>query len=61
MSFVWPAMLLSLLLLPVLIAGYLRVVRRRAEANDLGPLGSATSDRSSPGWRRIAIKPIAQA
>ena len=40
MSFIWPLMLLSLLLLPVLAASYLRLVRRQEQARaELGPLG----------------------
>ncbi len=39
MSFTWPAMLLSLLLVPVLAAGYVWLMRRRAAAAPaLGPL-----------------------
>lgn len=40
MSFIWPWMLLSLLLVPLLIGGYLRLSRSRQAARaDLGPLG----------------------
>jgi len=40
MSFIWPSMLLSLLLVPVLAASYLRLVRRQDLARaELGPLG----------------------
>jgi Ca-activated chloride channel family protein len=40
MSFIWPLMLLSLLLVPVLAASYLRLVRRQEQARaELGPLG----------------------
>ncbi len=40
MSFIWPLMLLSLLLVPLLVFLYLRLLqRRRQTAVDLGPLG----------------------
>jgi Ca-activated chloride channel family protein len=40
MTFIWPSMLLSLLLLPVLVAVYLRMLRGREAARaSLGPLG----------------------
>lgn len=40
MSFVWPQALLSLVLVPLLVAIYLRVLRRRQQTlMDLGPMG----------------------
>jgi Ca-activated chloride channel family protein len=40
MTFLWPAMLLSLLLVPALVGIYLRTLRRREQARaSLGPLG----------------------
>ncbi len=42
MSFSWPLMLLSLALVPVLVAGYLRLMKqRKASAADLGTMGLA--------------------
>lgn len=54
MSFTWPALLSSLLLVPLLAALYLRVQRRRrAVAERYGALGLARGPGGSvPGWRR---------
>lgn len=44
MSFIWPFMLLSLLLVPLLVWLYFRLLqRRRGAAADLGPLGMVQS------------------
>ncbi len=44
MSFIWPLMLLSLLLVPLLVGLYFRLLHRRRRATaDLGPLGIVQS------------------
>lgn len=44
MSFIWPLMLLSLLLVPLLVGLYFRLLHRRQRATaDLGPLGMVQS------------------
>lgn len=44
MSFIWPLMLLSLLLVPLLVGLYFRLLHRRQRATaDLGPLGIVQS------------------
>jgi Ca-activated chloride channel family protein len=56
MSFIWPFMLVCLLLVPILVGLYLRVVQiRKQSAAELGPLG-VMQDRSgsSLGKRRHA-------
>lgn len=54
MSFIWPWMLATLLLVPLFVGGYLRLLRRRQKpVRDLGPLGVVKDDAgSSPGRRR---------
>lgn len=53
MSLIWPAMLASLLLLPLLVALYLRVERRRYElAARFGGLGLSATGGVPPGRRR---------
>lgn len=53
MSFIWPIMLLSLLLIPVFIALYLRnQQRRRRLATSFGSLRFKPAADHPPGWRR---------
>lgn len=54
MSFEWPLMFLSLLLVPVVVVGYVALLRRRAsQAAALGTMGIAqSSSRRQLGWRR---------
>ena len=54
MSFEWPLMFLSLLLVPVLVAGYVALQRRRAaQLAGLGTMGVLqSSTRRRLGWRR---------
>lgn len=53
MSFIWPTMLLSLLALPLLVALYLRVQRRRRGlAARYGSLGTITGGGGALRWRR---------
>jgi len=54
MSFIWPLMLFSLLLIPLLIGLYLRLQqRRRLAAADLGPMGMVQDNsRRALGKRR---------
>lgn len=48
MSFIWPLMLLSLLLVPLLVGLYFRLLHRRQRATaDLGPLGMVQSSSGS--------------
>jgi Ca-activated chloride channel homolog len=54
-TFVWPAVLLGLLLVPVGVAGYLDLAKRRARARaELGGLGVEAAAGSNSGirWRR---------
>ena len=54
MTLIWPWMLITLLLIPLCVAGYVRLHRtRRQAASDLGPL-SLVQDRSgrNPGRQR---------
>jgi len=52
MTFLWPVMLGSLLLVPPLVALYLRVHRRRrALAARFGGFGLAQAGGAGPGWR----------
>jgi Ca-activated chloride channel family protein len=56
MSFIWPWMLATLLLIPFLVGGYLRLLGRRQQAlAELGPLGLVQdgSGRSPGGQRHI--------
>ncbi|MFP5460227.1 MAG: BatA domain-containing protein, partial [Gammaproteobacteria bacterium] len=54
MTFLWPTMLWLLLLVPALVAGYLLLLRRRAQPAlrfpDLGLIREALG--KGPGWRR---------
>lgn len=54
MTFIWPLMLFSLLLVPLLVLFYLRLLRRqRQSAVDLGPLGLVrNSSGKELGFRR---------
>lgn len=54
MSFEWPLMFFSLLLVPALVVGYLQLLNRRAaRAAALGTMGIAQSSARRPlGWRR---------
>ena len=54
MSFIWPAMLLSLLLVPLFVGFYIRLLRRRSRARaELGPLGFVENQSGrGPSWRR---------
>jgi Ca-activated chloride channel family protein len=54
MSFIWPAMLFSLLLIPLLVLIYLRIQRRRGQfAAHFGSLWQTKEAQASPpGWRR---------
>lgn len=54
MSFIWPAMLLSLVLIPLCVALYLRLQqRRRRFAANYGTLGFVQEAAGRPlGWRR---------
>lgn len=54
MSFIWPWMLLSLLLVPLLAGVYVRMLKRRRQATaDLRALGfNQNSDGQQPGIRR---------
>lgn len=56
MSFIWPWMLLALLLIPLLVGLYFKLLERRARlAASLGPLGIAPESlRGSRGGRRHA-------
>ncbi len=56
MTFIWPWMLMALLLAPLFVGVYLRLLRRRQRAaDDLGPLGVVRDarGRSPARWRRI--------
>jgi Ca-activated chloride channel family protein len=54
MSFIWPAMLFSLLIIPLLVVGYLLVQRRRRQlAANYSNLGFASAAKEKqPGLRR---------
>lgn len=54
MSFIWPQMLISLLLLPLLAALYLWFLRQRQQSvANLGALGVVQNQQGRPlGWRR---------
>ncbi len=59
MTFIWPIMLFSLLLVPLLIWGYRRQVRRRDQGTAvLGPLGLVQSGDGTAVGRRRHISPI---
>ena len=56
MSFIWPGMLLSLLLIPVLVVIYLRIQRRRQRYSaSFGGLGLAKEAEARPLKRRRNI------
>lgn len=59
MSFIWPAMLFSLVLIPLLVVLYLGIQRRRRQfATHFGSLWQTTGTQvSPPGWRRH-ISPV---
>jgi Ca-activated chloride channel family protein len=54
MSFIWPAMLFSLVLVPLLVAFYLRIQQRRRQftANFGSRWLTKEAQAASPGWRR---------
>jgi Ca-activated chloride channel homolog len=54
MSFIWPSMLLLLFAVPLLVWGYLRLLRRRAALQgELGTMGLAqTHSGRALGWKR---------
>ena len=53
MSFIWPTMLISLLLVPLLVVLYLRLQRRRQQmAARYGGFGLMQAAGQSLGWRR---------
>lgn len=56
MTFIWPWLLLTLLLVPLLVWGYVRLARRRRTAvAALGPLGFPQNQAGQrPGWQRHA-------
>jgi Ca-activated chloride channel homolog len=59
MSFIWPLMLLALLLIPLLILLYLRIQRRRAQiASRYGTLGIVQEAGRRPLGSRRHIPPI---
>lgn len=59
MSFIWPLMLLGLLLVPLLVAFYLRLLRRRRRAvAALGPLGLAQSSSGRGLGMRRHVPPM---
>ena len=58
MSFIWPLMLLTLLLVPVMIGLYLRLLRKRQQdTTDLGPLGMVQNRSGLHLGRRRHIPP----
>jgi Ca-activated chloride channel family protein len=53
MTFIWPSMLFSLLLLPVVVLAYVRLQgRQRALANSFYAFGAQAARRPTPGFRR---------
>jgi Ca-activated chloride channel family protein len=59
MSFIWPWMLLSLLLVPLLIGLYFRLLRRREQAAaDLGPLGMVQNRSGREVGKRRHLPPL---
>jgi Ca-activated chloride channel family protein len=54
MSFLWPGMLASLLIIPVLVVVYVRVTARRSRQQaELGTMGELRAGSGRPvGWRR---------
>jgi len=58
MSFIWPLMLFSLLLVPLLVGLYFRLLRRQRQAAvDLGPLGLIQTESGSGLGARRHIPP----
>ena len=58
MTFIWPIMLLSLLLIPLLLGVYLRLLRRRRQAAaELGPLRLVSSSAGRDVGRRRHVPP----
>ena len=59
MTFIWPSMLVSLVLVPVLVAGYFSLSRKRAaRAQELGPLGLAKDRTGKSSGRRRHVPPM---
>jgi Ca-activated chloride channel family protein len=59
MTFIWPWMLLTLLLLPIFVLVYLRLLQKRREASSaLGSLGAAQNSTGSHLRRRRHIPPL---
>ncbi len=59
MSFIWPWLLISLLLVPASVFLYRRLERRRRrDAGRLGALGIAGGDRDSGSGRRRHVTPV---
>ena len=59
MTFIWPWMLLSLLLVPLLIVVYLRLLRRRQRSlAALGPLGLLQNESGRRVGRRRHVPPL---
>ncbi|MEM7535581.1 MAG: VWA domain-containing protein [Chloroflexota bacterium] len=58
MSFIWPTMLFSLLLLPILVWVYWRLRRQRTRATvNLGPLGLVRDQAGQGLGRRVHVPP----
>ena len=57
MSLIWPWMLVTLLLVPLFVAGYVRLLGKRRQAADLGPL-SVVRDSSGRRARRQRHVPV---
>jgi Ca-activated chloride channel family protein len=56
MSFIWPTLLWTLVLVPILVVGYLALVRRRARLqSDLGTMGLVRTQggRTVGRWRHV--------
>ncbi|MEJ2711012.1 MAG: VWA domain-containing protein [Anaerolineales bacterium] len=59
MSFIWPWMLITLLLIPLMVGIYLRLLRKRRQAAaDLGPLGLAQNNSGNNLGRRRYVSLI---
>ncbi|HZP28719.1 MAG TPA: VWA domain-containing protein [Acidimicrobiia bacterium] len=59
MSFVWPSMLVALLVVPVLAYGYLQLLRRRARLRaELGTMGLAGSPSGQLLGRKRHVPPV---
>lgn len=58
MSFIWPGLLVSLLLIPIFLLGYLRLFRKRRQAAvDLGPLSMVQTSGGGSLRRQRHIPP----